>query len=258
MKGNSKIMTIVRALLIVLSISAIIYFLLPLISNVFHIGMVYPILFFMVVLIFAINPNLLHVIFAPRFKIISTIAFSLAGIILVAIISTLAAMGVKAADRPQNNDDVTVVVLGCQVKGNVPSIMLGDRISAAYDYLSKNEKAVCIASGGQGDGEYISEAEAIKNGLVSRGIDPSRIIIEDKSTNTAENIKYSAEIIRKNGLSTEIAVASDNFHQLRASIFAKNEGLTAHSIGNKTFWPLSGSYWTREVLAVFSALVRGR
>ena len=144
-----------------------------------------------------------------------------------------------------------MVVLGCQVSASgEPTVMLRDRIDAAYDYLTAHPESRCVASGGQNDNEPISEAACIRNTLAARGIDPDRILLEDRSRSTEENLRFTAEIIRQQGLNSRVAIASDNFHQLRASVWARRCGLEAESLGCASWWPLGPGYWAREAVAV--------
>jgi len=85
---------------------------------------------------------------------------------------------------------------------------------------------------------------------VARGIHPDRIYLEDRSRSTEENLTFSAELIRKEGLPTRVAIASDNFHQLRAAVWARRCGLEAESLGCASWWPLGPGYWAREAVAV--------
>lgn len=227
------------------------FIMLPVFKGICHIGMLYPTAILIVIAILLCNPSL----FESKYKAVAIIVSSLIGVAVIFIGTVMGAMAVSASDRPKDNANVTVVVLGCLVRGTSPSKMLNDRINAAYEYLTLNENAMCIASGGMGENEQISEAECIKNELVALGIAPNRIIIEDKSTSTAENIEFSAKIINDMGLPTDIAIASDNFHQLRAEIFAEKSGLNARSLGCKTVWYLSAGYWFREVAGVVVALI---
>ena len=145
----------------------------------------------------------------------------------------------------------TVIVLGCQGRSDgTPSRMLQDRIQAAYDYLSIHEEAVCVASGGQNNQEPTTEARCIRDTLVSMGIAPGRIYLEDASISTEENLAFSAEVIRREGLPTEVAIASDNFHQLRAGVWAEKDGLTPYSLGCASIWMLGPGYWAREAAAL--------
>ena len=88
-----------------------------------------------------------------------------------------------------------IIVLGAQMKEKGPSAVLQFRLDAAYAYLMNNEDTVCIVSGGQGRNEPCSEAEGMYAYLTQKGIPEQRILMEDQSTDTAENIAYSAELI---------------------------------------------------------------
>ncbi|NCA68136.1 MAG: YdcF family protein [Clostridia bacterium] len=110
-----------------------------------------------------------------------------------------------------------IIVLGAKVNDNGPSGALFERIIKAYRYLSDHPDTKVIASGGQGSDEYISEAESIKQILVYYGIDESRIILEDRSTNTAENIRFSAQLIPEG---STVGLVSNNFHILHAKLLA--------------------------------------
>lgn len=145
----------------------------------------------------------------------------------------------------------TVVVLGCKVNGEHPSKMLRHRLEAAYDYLSENEDITCIVSGGKGPDERISEAECMYNYLVELGINSDRIIIEDKSTSTYENIKFSYEIIERMNLPRDITIVTDGFHEYRASIIAKKQGINSYSVYAKTTKIDLPYYWLREWMGLF-------
>jgi len=147
--------------------------------------------------------------------------------------------------------DSTVVVLGCQVRADgSPSKALRQRIERAYEYLTENENAVCVASGGKGLDEPRSEAAVIRDRLVEMGIDPERIYVEDGSHDTNQNMKYTAEIIEREGLSRNIAVITNSFHQYRASVYAVHHGLEAHSVSSETDALAYPTYLLREVFAV--------
>ncbi|MGN0114273.1 MAG: YdcF family protein [Acutalibacteraceae bacterium] len=247
------VQNIICAVLIALAL----FFMLPCVMGILHIGMIYPAALFLLSAFIVKYPDKIRMLFDSKLKIPAIIASALLCIFVLGVLATLTAMGVTAANRTKNDKAVTVVVLGCLVNGTAPSRMLNDRINSAAEYLAANPNVKCIASGGKGDNEEISEAQCIKNELVKRGIDGERIIIEDKSTNTAENLEYSAKIIEQQGLLTDIAVASDNFHQLRAKIYADRNGLNASSLGCHTAFVLSGGYWAREVLGIAKAVIIG-
>lgn len=130
-------------------------------------------------------------------------------------------------DKPQEKVDV-VVVLGAKMRGNTVSRALADRLDAAYDYVMEegNEDVVIIVSGGQGADEIMTEAQGMKDYLIDKGLDGNRIIMEDKSTNTMENLKFSYEIIEEMfGNNASIAICTSNFHVYRATLLAENMGI---------------------------------
>lgn len=222
------------------------YFMAPLVMGILHIGMVYPAALLALAAAMLLRPRWFRRL--PRWLRRTGGALLGAGLALLAAV--LVMMAVQAGNRP-GPEDCTVVVLGCQVSANgEPTVMLRDRIDAAYRYLSEHPESRCVASGGQNDNEPISEASCIRNTLVARGIHPDRIYLEDRSRSTEENLTFSAELIRKEGLPTRVAIASDNFHQLRAAVWARRGGLDPWSIGCVTWWPLSPGYWAREAAAV--------
>lgn len=110
-----------------------------------------------------------------------------------------------------------MIVLGAKVNGDRPSRMLADRLNAAAAYLDKHPQAACVVSGGQGSDEAYSEASVMQKYLVEKGIDPARIYLEDRSTNTHENLENSLQLIRQEGLCDTVVIATQVFHQYRAA-----------------------------------------
>lgn len=118
-----------------------------------------------------------------------------------------------------------IIVLGSQVKTSGPAVVTRMRLDKAYEYASANPETIIIVSGGQGSNEPASEASVMKDYLVGRGIDESRILMEDKSTNTSENLQFSASLYE--GLSgSSVGIVSSNFHIYRALAIAKKCGYT--------------------------------
>ena len=101
------------------------------------------------------------------------------------------------------------------------SAVLDHRIKVARDYLVRNKETVAIASGGKGGDEYTSEAAYIAEKLEKRGVDPSRIRLEDKSSDTVENIRFSMQFITKED--PTITVVTDDYHVFRARWIARVE-----------------------------------
>ncbi|MCM1144450.1 MAG: YdcF family protein [Blautia sp.] len=116
-----------------------------------------------------------------------------------------------------------LIVLGAQVKETGPSAALKFRLDAAYDYLVENENTLCIVSGGQGANEPCSEAQGMYDYLVERGITPERILMEDKSTDTSQNIAFSARFLDME--QDKVGIVTNNFHVFRGVHLAKHLGI---------------------------------
>ena len=106
-----------------------------------------------------------------------------------------------------------IVVLGAHLRGDRPSNALLWRIDAAEDYLRANPGTRAVLSGGQGADELISEAQCMYNVLTARGIDGGRLLLEDKSRDTNENIRNSLALMEEDAT---FAVVTNNFHVFRA------------------------------------------
>ena len=142
-----------------------------------------------------------------------------------------------------------LIVLGCQVNGTTPSLMLSQRIDAAAAYLNTYPDTIAIVSGGQGPGEEITEAECMHRCLTAAGIDPERIILEDQSTSTMENLRFSMEYMEPGA---SVAIVSNEFHLYRAGRMAEMLGLEAKLIPADTEYPiLLASFSLREIFAVW-------
>lgn len=113
-----------------------------------------------------------------------------------------------------------VVVLGAQVRGTVPSRALYSRIKKAAEYLDANPETKAVLSGGQGPGEELSEAQVMYDYLIGMGIAKERLIMEDKSTSTLENLELSAQLIGKD---KTVGLVSQNFHIYRAVQLAQHQ-----------------------------------
>ncbi|MBS4177807.1 YdcF family protein [Lederbergia citrea] len=149
-------------------------------------------------------------------------------------------------EAPENAD--YIIVLGARVKGSVPSLALQARIDAASQYLKENENTIAIASGGKGHNEDISEAESIKRELVKQGIHEDRIVMEDQSTNTYENIAYAKALIP--GKASTGVVVTNNFHIYRSINIARDIGLDLAGLPAETPLIAIPRSYSREYLAI--------
>lgn len=167
------------------------------------------------------------------------------GFVVLSVTGGVIARSAKGTDTPKAD---YLIVLGCQVNGTVPSRMLRQRLDAAVNYLNAYPEAITIVSGGMGPGEDITEAECMHNYLTAAGISENRIIPEDQSTSTMENLRFSMELMETGSA----AIVSNEFHLYRAGQMAQKLGLEPELIPADTELPiLLASYSLREIFAVW-------
>jgi uncharacterized SAM-binding protein YcdF (DUF218 family) len=171
---------------------------------------------------------------------------------ILALAIVLAVLIFGAALR-QPSEQGTMIVLGAQVNGSVPSIMLEERLRRAESYLKEHTDVPCIVSGGQGALEDISEAQAMADWLEDHGIAKDRIILESESTSTEENLFFSAEVLRKENLPESVILVTNEFHEYRAMYYAKKAGLTPSPASAGTRIWLFPTYFVREMYGILSA-----
>lgn len=233
-----------------LSLLGVVYFLMPLAIGVCHVGMFWPAALLLLAAAYCFFPAFFRRL--PRW--VKAVVLSGVGLVLAVAIAVFAVMGAAAADHPRGDDaPETVVLLGCQVYHGRPSMMLQGRIDAAYGYLTAHPKAVCVTTGGlDRTSETLTEGGCAAQTLIAMGIAPERIYAEEKSFDTRENLLFAAEIIKENGLSDHVVIASDNFHQYRGQLFARQAGLEAQSAGCFSPWFLGAGYACREVVGILA------
>ena len=158
------------------------------------------------------------------------------GSLITATLSGIAAFTAAEIAASQGNCKIEpdfLLILGCRVRGDHPEPTLQTRINAAADYLNKHENVTAICCGGiVHDDQTKSEAQAISDGLIERGIKKERIILEDKSRTTAENFSNSKKIIDAMNLENEpkIAFLSSEYHLLRASLIGRIVGIKTKTV----------------------------
>lgn len=109
-----------------------------------------------------------------------------------------------------------MVILGCKVESWGPSILLQDRLDKALDYLEDYPDLTVVVSGGQGADEPMSEAQCMYDYLTAHGVDGSRILLEDQSHNTWENLRFTRALLEEQGVdASQLVVVSNGFHLTR-------------------------------------------
>jgi uncharacterized SAM-binding protein YcdF (DUF218 family) len=148
-----------------------------------------------------------------------------------------------------------VIVLGAGLRGGTRvSPLLASRLdrgrAAFHAAIRKGRRTMLITSGGQGPGERLSEAAAMADYLVEKGIPRDRILLEDQSRTTEENLIFSRAIMRERLPDYRCVVVTNNYHVLRAALIANKASVRGHVIGSPTamyFWP---SATIREFVAI--------
>ena len=150
------------------------------------------------------------------------IGLAVVTILAIAVIVVLFVIIVSySEDRSEKGLDY-LIVLGTQVNPDGPSKVLKYRLDRAKKYLDENSETICIVSGGKGTNEIMSEAAAMKKYLTETGIDPERIITEDRSTTTDENLQFSRIFLPENA---SIGLVTNEFHMYRAIWLCEKNGL---------------------------------
>ena len=164
-----------------------------------------------------------------------------------------------AAKRADKVDADALIVLGAAVHGDRVTWVLSNRLDTAADYLAAHPDTVCVVSGGRGDGESVTEASAMRKYLVERkGIDPDRILIEDRATSTLENFEFSKTLIEERlGPDAKIAFVTTDFHVFRASRVAKKAGIDAVGIAAPDVWYIRLNNFFRECVGITVYGLRG-
>ena len=147
---------------------------------------------------------------------------------------------IMAGKHNPTYDKDFVIVLGAQIKKDgTLTPLLKSRVDRAILFSENQRKSggkdvVFVTSGGKGNDEIMSEGEAIKKYLLQRGIKEENIIVEDKSTSTKENIKFSKEKIDEINKDAKIAFSTTNYHVFRSGVIANNQGVECEGMGSKT------------------------
>lgn len=243
-------------LLIILSIISIIYFIILVANSRFvTVYFIYPI--FTIITGFYSFYELKNKV-SLLSNLPKTINYSIKTVLIlgITIFVVIESLIISKSNDKYNHECDYVIVLGTRLNGSTPSPLLRYRLDATLQYHQKFPNTKIIVSGGKGDGEDISEASAMKDYLLEKGIDESLIIIEDKSTNTNENIIYSKKIIeKKSSKDYEVIIITNGFHCFRSNLLANKHNLSAHTYAAKERDDTAPHYYLREFFACLKDLL---
>lgn len=148
---------------------------------------------------------------------------------LTVFLGLLAFVAVSGYTNEAKGDEDAIIVLGAGVHGERVSDVLRRRLDAALAAWRQNPGALLVVTGGQGPGEAIPEAEAMRRWLKAQGVPPESILTEDKSTSTEENLRFALALLEERGFSPSapVAVVTNAFHCYRAGGYARLAGFQA-------------------------------
>ena len=172
------------------------------------------------------------------------------------LFGTIIADALAARHEPKKDRDY-VVVLGCGIRRDgTPTPLLRGRMERALAFAeaqrAQTGKApILVLSGGQGADECVSEAECMRRWLVERGVPEDRLRLEDRSCDTAQNMRFSKELIFAEKPDAAVAYATTNYHVFRAGILARSVGLRAQGMGCRSKW----YFWPNAAVREFVGLL---
>lgn len=168
---------------------------------------------------------------------------------------------IHEAQQPASEEPCkAVIVLGAGVNGTEPSLSLRTRLDAALTYLEGHPEIPVVLTGGLGYGEEITEARCMYEYLTARGIDGSRLILEEQAANTAENFALSRPLLEMAGVNPvtdPVAVVTHDFHMARSRLIAVRQGyVNPQGVPAKLPWlHLEINYYVRESFALVKTLI---
>lgn len=226
----------IRILIAILSLLFIVFGILGFRDHLWHLLVFGVIILFLTIFWNVFKSSSNQAVVSPRWKKIRN---SATGILIVIAVFDVGLMisGLAAAQSDlSSKEEFTVVVLGTDVDGDQPGNLLKPRLDTAVTYLKEHPEATVIVSG-KGRGEY-TEAEVMYRYLAKAGIEEERILEENRAQSTPENLIFSNEIIEQKNLPPKMLIVTNNYHQLRASIYAKRLEITTKSLSGGTPWYL--------------------
>ncbi len=172
------------------------------------------------------------------------------------LVGIMIAHAITSRYEPEPDKDF-LIVLGCALrKDGTPSPLLKDRLDRAIAFRNRQladtgKDLIFVTSGGQGSDEVVSESTAMKRYLTENGIPEQRILEEDRSTNTFENMKFSREKIGDRASDAKIAFSTTNYHVFRSGLFARRVKMRAVGMGAKAKW----YFWPNALVREFVGLL---
>ncbi|MEH7344786.1 YdcF family protein [Bacillus sp. JJ1532] len=182
------------------------------------------------------------------------ILISAAIILLLIIIIGIHQSMMETAKKTPPHSVPYLIVLGAKVNGEEMSLSLLFRAKKALEYLKENPETNVIVTGGQGNGENITEAEALRRFFIEQGISEDRILKEELSTSTYENLKYTKDIYDID----EAVIVSNDFHLYRSLKLAEKVEIKGYPLAAETPAIVKTTLFIREYAAIIKMTIVGK
>lgn len=172
------------------------------------------------------------------------------------MIGLMIANVITSGYQPEFDKDY-LIILGCGIrKDGTPCPLLQGRIDRALDFRDQQleqtgKDLIFVPSGGQGSNEVISESESMTRYLIKKGIPQSHILMEDQSTSTFENMKFSKALIQAQNPNARVAFSTSNYHVFRSGLFARRVKMRAVGMGARSKW----YFWPNALVREFIGLL---
>lgn len=186
-------------------------------------------------------------------------ALGFAAMLAVLAVMEVFILSYGAQDHMEEPADA-VIILGAGINDSEPSPALRTRLRVAEAYMERHPDIPVVLSGGLGLGEKITEAECMYNALRRGNEDwDSRLLQEGRATSTAENFKYSREVLLENGIDPDtatVAVVTNDFHMFRTHLIARRAGMTIIGLpADLPWWWVDLACTVRESFALVKTLI---
>ncbi|MCF1644202.1 YdcF family protein [Streptomyces indiaensis] len=197
---------------------------------------------------------LFHAVGGEAFGALMVAVNAAAGYLLLLFLVFAGYVFVRGRSTPLS-ETTHVVVLGAGLDGDRPGPLLTRRLERALAIdaarAPHTPRLVFVVSGGQGDDEVRSEADAMADYLCGRGVPADRIVREDRSVNTGQNLRFSVALVDATTSGHRATVVTSAFHVYRTTLLARRVGVPVHVVGA----PTSPAYWLAATLREFAAIL---
>lgn len=187
------------------------------------------------------------------------LALLLAGVLAFSALLGVVLWGSRSEVKPEGGY-TAMIVLGCQVKPEGPSALLKDRLDTALDFWNGHSVEIIVVSGGQGPDEPVSEARCMYDYLTANGVPGERILLEDQSHNTVQNLRYTMALLNEAGYDTagDMAVVSNGFHLARVRMLWSGPDNLYTVAAPSSHLPSRLKMYVREPLALVKSFLWDR